>query len=183
MVALVVSAPLLALAALAVKATSPGPVMFRQERVGWRGRRFRIYKLRSMYVDGDERLRAAGAALAGGPVVKLRRDPRVTAVGHVLRKLSLDELPQLLNVVRGEMSLVGPRPEQPCEVVLWTPAQFDRLRVRPGLTGVWQVSGRSDARDAKDRLDLYYVDNWSMWRDVSILARTVPVVLSSKGAY
>ena len=183
MVALVVSAPLLALAALAIKATSPGPVMFRQERVGWHGRRFWIYKLRSMYVDGDERLRAAGVGQPGGPVVKLRRDPRVTAVGHVLRKLSLDELPQLLNVVRGEMSLVGPRPEQPCEVVLWTPAQFDRLRVRPGLTGVWQISGRSDAREAKDRLDLYYVDNWSMWRDVSIMARTVPVVLSSKGAY
>lgn len=180
---LLVSAPLMALAAIAIKATSPGPVLFRQERIGWRGQRFRIFKLRTMYVDGDERLRAAGVELPSGPVVKLRRDPRVTRAGRVLRKLSLDELPQLLNVVLGEMSLVGPRPEQACEVVLWTPNQFDRLRVRPGLTGVWQISGRSDAREAKDRLDLYYVDNWSLWRDVSIIARTVPVVLSSRGAY
>lgn len=180
---LVVSAPLMAVAALAVKLTSPGPVLFRQERIGWRGRRFRIFKLRSMHVDGDARLRAAGAELPPGPVIKLRRDPRVTTAGRVLRKLSLDELPQLLNVVRGEMSLVGPRPEQASEVVLWTPDQFDRLRVRPGLTGMWQISGRSDVREAKDRLDLYYVDNWSIWRDVWIMARTVPVVLSSKGAY
>lgn len=180
---LAVCAPLLIATALAVKATSPGPVLYRQERVGWHGRRFRIYKFRSMFVDGDDRLREAGAELPDGPVPKLRRDPRVTRVGRVLRRLSLDELPQLLNVVRGEMSLVGPRPEQPCEVVLWTSQQFDRLRVRPGLTGQWQISGRSDARETKDRLDLYYVDNWSIWRDLSIILRTVPVILSSRGAY
>jgi len=180
---ILLSAPVMALAALAVKATSPGPLLFRQERVGWRGQRFLIFKLRSMYVDGDERLAAAVVDVGAAPVVKLRNDPRVTWCGRLLRKLSLDELPQLLNVLRGEMSLVGPRPEQPCEALLWTPEQFDRLRVRPGLTGMWQISGRSDARDMKDRLDLCYVDNWSIWRDTAILLKTPPAVLSFKGAY
>lgn len=180
---LVVCLPLLAAVALAIKVTSPGPVLFRQERVGHMGRRFRILKLRSMYVDADERLEDLEPGLAGGPVVKIPQDPRVTPVGRVLRRLSIDELPQLVNVLRGEMSLVGPRPEQPSEVVLWSPDVFDRLRVRPGVTGMWQVSGRSEARSAKDRWDLYYVDNWSMWRDVAILFRTVPAVLSQRGAY
>lgn len=183
LVVLVCALPVLVVAALAVKLSSPGPVLYRQERVGWNGRTFRIFKFRSMYVDADERLRALVDEIPSGPVVKLQRDPRVTPVGRVLRKLSLDELPQLLDVLRGEMSLVGPRPEQPSEVALWTGDHFERLRVRPGLTGVWQVNGRSAARDDKDRLDLYYVDNWSFWRDVAILLKTIPVVLSSKGAY
>jgi len=182
-VVLVLALPLMVLAAVAIKATSPGPVLYRQERVGWHGRRFRIFKLRSMYVDGHERLGARGAEASAAPVLKLRKDPRVTPAGRILRKLSLDEIPQLLDVLRGEMSLVGPRPEQPSETALWSPEHFDRLRVRPGLTGMWQVSGRSTARHAKDRLDLYYVDNWSIWRDVAILAKTIPVVLTSKGAY
>ncbi|HUP68734.1 MAG TPA: sugar transferase [Acidimicrobiales bacterium] len=179
----VLTLPLMILAALAVKATSPGPVLYRQERVGWHGRRFRIFKLRSMYTDGDERLRSLAVDIPAGPVAKLRKDPRVTPVGRLLRKLSIDEVPQLLDVLRGEMSLVGPRPEQPAEVALWSADLFDRLRVRPGLTGIWQVSGRSAARDTKDRLDLYYVDNWSIGRDIAILLKTVPVVLFSKGAY
>ena len=180
---LLVSLPVLAVAIVAIRVTSPGPALFRQERVGRRGKRFKIFKLRSMYVDGDERLRALAVEVPDGPVPKMTGDPRVTPVGRFLRKSSLDELPQLINVIRGEMSLVGPRPEQPCEVVLWTPEMFDRLRARPGLTGVWQVSGRSQSRDTKDRWDLYYVDNWSIWRDIVILVKTIPVVLFSKGAY
>ena len=181
--ALVATLPVLALAALAIRLTSPGPVFYRQERVGYRGRRFLIFKLRSMYVDGDQMLKDLVDQIPEGPVVKLRRDPRVTPVGRVLRRFSIDELPQLLNVVRGDMSLVGPRPEQPSEVALWTPELFDRLRVRPGVTGVWQVNGRSAARDTKDRWDLYYVDNWSIWHDLAILFKTVPVVFTSKGAF
>lgn len=181
--ALVCALPILVAAVVAIRLTSPGPVLYRQERVGWHGRRFRIFKLRSMFVDGDARLRSLAIDVPDGPVVKLRKDPRVTPVGRILRKLSLDEVPQLLDVLRGEMSLVGPRPEQPSEVALWTADHFDRLRVRPGVTGMWQVNGRSAARDDKDRLDLYYVDNWSFWRDVAILMKTIPVVLSSKGAY
>ena len=183
LVVLLACLPVLVVAALAVRATSPGPALFRQERVGRHGRRFRIYKLRTMYADGPARLAAQGLELPAGPVPKLRHDPRVTPVGRLLRKCSVDELPQLINVVRGEMSLVGPRPEQPAEVVTWSPELFERLRVKPGLTGMWQVSGRSDAREAKDRWDLYYVDNWSLWRDVAILAKTIPVVVSTKGAY
>ncbi len=180
---LVLVLPVLALAAVAIKLTSPGPVFYRQERVGYRGRRFRILKLRSMYVNNEQMLKDLVDQLPEGPVIKLRRDPRVTPVGRVLRRFSIDELPQLINVVRGDMSLVGPRPEQPSEVALWTPELFDRLRVRPGVTGVWQVNGRSAARDSKDRWDLYYVDNWSIWHDLAILFKTVPVVFASKGAF
>ncbi len=181
--ALMLALPVLIVAAVATKLTSSGPVLYRQERVGYRGRRFQILKFRSMYVNSDRLLQQIVDEIPAGPVVKIRRDPRVTPVGRVLRRLSIDELPQLINVVRGDMSLVGPRPEQPSEVALWTPQLFDRLRVRPGVTGVWQVNGRSAARNTKDRWDLYYVDNWSVWRDLTILAKTVPAVISSKGAY
>ncbi|MBA2752531.1 MAG: exopolysaccharide biosynthesis polyprenyl glycosylphosphotransferase, partial [Actinobacteria bacterium] len=182
-VALLLALPVLLVATVATKLTSSGPVLYRQERVGHRGRRFQILKFRSMYVNSDSLLQQIVEEVPAGPVVKIRKDPRVTPVGRVLRRLSIDELPQLINVVRGDMSLVGPRPEQPSEVALWTPQLFDRLRVRPGVTGVWQVNGRSAARDTKDRWDLYYVDNWSVWRDLTILAKTVPAVISSKGAY
>ena len=182
-VALLLALPVLLVATVATKLTSSGPVLYRQERVGYRGRRFRILKFRSMYVNSDSLLQQIVEEVPAGPVVKIRKDPRVTPVGRVLRRLSIDELPQLINVVRGDMSLVGPRPEQPSEVALWTPELFDRLRVRPGVTGVWQVNGRSAARDTKDRWDLFYVDNWSVWRDLTILAKTVPAVISSKGAY
>jgi exopolysaccharide biosynthesis polyprenyl glycosylphosphotransferase len=182
-IAMILALPVLALAAVLVKVSSHGPVLFRQERVGYRGRRFQILKLRSMYVDADQRLKELVDGIPDGPVPKIQHDPRVTPVGRVLRKLSIDELPQLVNVLRGEMSLVGPRPEQPSEVKLWAPELFSRLRVRPGLTGVWQVNGRSIARDSKDRWDLYYVDNWSIWHDLAILVKTVPVVVRFKGAY
>ncbi|MDQ1438825.1 MAG: hypothetical protein QOK43_2454 [Acidimicrobiaceae bacterium] len=183
--ALILTAPLWLVVALAIKATSPGPVLFKQERVGRRGRRFHVYKFRTM-VDGAEELlvELADANQADGPLFKLKADPRVTTVGRLLRKLSLDELPQLLNVLRNEMSLVGPRPALPSEVTQWGTELFERLRVQPGITGMWQVNGRSDASFSEyQRWDLYYVDNWSIWRDLGILFKTVPVVLRGEGAY
>lgn len=180
---LLLTLPLLVVAAAAIKATSRGPVLYRQARVGRDGRMFTILKLRSMYTDSDWRLGDLAGDPSSGPVVKLFADPRVTAVGRVLRRFSIDEIPQLVNVLAGHMSMVGPRPEQASEVELWPPEAWDRLRVRPGLTGLWQVSGRSEARAAKQRWDLYYVDNWSLWRDITILARTVPVLLAARGAY
>jgi exopolysaccharide biosynthesis polyprenyl glycosylphosphotransferase len=185
LISLVLSAPLLAAAAVAIKVTSPGPVLFRQERVGRRGRRFHVLKLRTMVADAEQRL--AELELfneADGPLFKIRDDPRVTRLGRLLRKLSLDELPQLVNVLRGEMSLVGPRPALPSEVTQWGPELFERLRVQPGITGMWQVRGRSDSSFSQyQRWDLYYVDNWSMTHDLGILLRTLPVVLSQRGAY
>ncbi|HEX2038388.1 MAG TPA: sugar transferase [Acidimicrobiales bacterium] len=182
---LVAVAPLLVLVALAVKLDSPGPVLYRQERVGRRGRRFTMLKFRSMVADAEAQQAALAAANeADGPLFKVRHDPRVTRVGRVLRRLSLDELPQLVNVLRGEMSLVGPRPALPSEVVQWEPELFDRLRVLPGITGLWQVRGRSEARFADyRRWDLYYADNWSLGHDLAIVIRTIPAVLSRRGAY
>jgi exopolysaccharide biosynthesis polyprenyl glycosylphosphotransferase len=184
MVLLVVTFPLLVAAAVAIKLTSPGPVLFRQERVGRDGRRFEVLKLRTMVVDAEARLdEIRHMNEADGPLFKIDRDPRVTRVGAFLRTSSLDELPQLINVVRNEMSLVGPRPALPSEVEEWTGELFGRLRVRPGITGMWQVSGRSDASfDEYMRLDLYYVDNWSLTTDLGIVVRTVPAVLSRRGA-
>lgn len=185
LVGILVTAPLLAVAAVAIKATSPGPVLFRQERVGRRGRRFHVLKLRTMVADAEDRLHELSLLNeADGPLFKIRFDPRVTRVGRLLRKLSIDELPQLLNVLRGEMSLVGPRPALPSEVTQWGPELFDRLRVQPGITGMWQVRGRSDSSFSQyQRWDLYYVDNWSFAHDVGILLRTLPVVVSQRGAY
>jgi exopolysaccharide biosynthesis polyprenyl glycosylphosphotransferase len=183
-VALVMASPVLLVAALAVKLDSPGPVLFRQHRVGRDGRIFEVLKLRTMHVDAEERLaELLHLNEADGPLFKLRHDPRVTRVGRVLRTTSVDELPQLVNVLRGDMSLVGPRPALPREVAAWAPELHQRLRVLPGITGAWQVSGRSDASfDEYARLDLSYVDNWSLLTDLSILVRTVPAVLRSKGA-
>lgn len=177
--------PLLLVVAAFIKASSPGPVLFKQERVGRRGRRFRVYKFRTMVQNAEQLLvDLREQNEADGPLFKLKSDPRVTSVGRILRKLSLDELPQLINVVKGEMSLVGPRPALPAEVTQWGPELFERLRVQPGITGMWQVNGRSNASFSEyQRWDLYYVDNWSIWRDLSILFQTLPVVLTSKGAY
>jgi exopolysaccharide biosynthesis polyprenyl glycosylphosphotransferase len=181
---LVLVAPLMAVAAVAIKITSPGPVLFRQERVGRSGRPFQVLKLRTMVVDAEDRLdEVLDRNESDGPLFKLRDDPRITSAGRWLRKLSIDELPQLWNVVRGDMSLVGPRPALPREVAEWDDELFERLRVRPGITGMWQVSGRSDTGFAEyQRLDLFYVDNWSILIDIGILARTVPTVLSGRGA-
>jgi lipopolysaccharide/colanic/teichoic acid biosynthesis glycosyltransferase len=184
-VALVAAAPLLAVAALAIKIDSPGPVFHRAIRVGRGGRKFTFLKLRSMRV-GAEELRGLLLHLnqAQGPAFKLHDDPRVTRVGRWLRKLSLDELPQLFHVLEGHMSLVGPRPPFPEEVERYEPWMLRRLSVTPGLTCLWQIRGRSDLGfDEWMRLDLEYVDRQSFLLDVKILALTVPAVLSARGAY
>jgi lipopolysaccharide/colanic/teichoic acid biosynthesis glycosyltransferase len=182
---LALGAPMLVVA-LTIRLTSPGPVLFRQQRSGLNGRPFTMLKFRSMVTDAEQRKQElASLNEMSGPVFKLTNDPRVTSVGRFLRKWSIDELPQLVNVLRGEMSLVGPRPLPVAEV-----ARFDdlahrrRLSVRPGLTCLWQISGRNEVRDFKDwvRLDLEYIDNWSLWLDLRILVRTVPAVLTAAGA-
>lgn len=183
---LIVTSPLMLLAVLAVKLTSPGPVLFRQRRAGLNGHPFSMFKFRTM-VSNAEQLKQELEFLneMTGPVFKVTNDPRVTPVGRFLRKWSIDELPQLWNIFRGEMSLVGPRPLPVDEV-----ARFDdlahrrRLSVKPGLTCLWQVSGRSNVRDFEEwvRLDLEYIDNWSLWLDIRILFRTIPAVFSGAGA-
>ena len=181
----VVMSPLLAMIALAVKLTSPGPVLFRQLRIGEDGRPFEMLKFRSMVADAEDRRAGLETDNEGnGVLFKIRADPRVTRVGAVLRRYSLDELPQLWNVVRGDMSLVGPRPPLPQEVIAYTDDATRRLRVRPGMTGLWQVSGRSDLSwEESLRLDLRYVDNWSLALDVTILWRTWRAVVGRSGAY
>ncbi len=170
--------------AILIKLDSRGPVFFKQERVGQNGRRFNIYKFRSMVADAEERKRELEALNeADGPVFKMRRDPRVTRVGSLLRKLSIDELPQFINVWLGHMSLVGPRPPIPSEVEQYTWEQRRRLSIRPGLTGLQQVSGRSDVSfEDWVAMDLAYIDEWSLMTDFHILLLTVRVVLLGKGA-
>jgi exopolysaccharide biosynthesis polyprenyl glycosylphosphotransferase len=185
-VMLLCAAPLMLAIAIAVKLTSPGPVLFSQTRVSRHGEEFRIFKFRSMRVDAEtllETLREQNEA-GNGVLFKMRTDPRVTSVGRWLRRLSLDELPQLINVVRGDMALVGPRPPLPTEVASYTDGVHRRLLVKPGMTGLWQVSGRSDLSwDESVRLDLYYVENWSLALDAQILVRTLRAVLKGAGAY
>ena len=184
--ALVLLAPLMLLIALMIKLTSAGPVFFRQSRCGLNGQPFTMWKFRTMVTDAEQQKQALMKANEmSGPVFKLRRDPRVTPVGRFLRRWSLDELPQLINVVKGDMSLVGPRP-LPVEEV----RRFDalahrrRLSVKPGMTGSWQVSGRNDVCDFNTwvQMDLDYIDNWSIWLDVKILAQTIPAVIGGAGA-
>ncbi len=177
--------PVLALIALLIKLGSPGPVLFVQKRVGLDGREFPVYKFRSMYTDAEHRLELLLAENErSGPVFKMREDPRITRVGRVLRRGSLDEFPQLLNVLRGEMSLVGPRPAIPREVALYTPMQRGRLAVTPGLTGLWQVSGRANLSfEESIALDLEYIERQSFAMNLILLARTVPAVLTGHGAY
>jgi exopolysaccharide biosynthesis polyprenyl glycosylphosphotransferase len=178
--------PLLGAVALTIRLTSPGPVLFRQQRSGLNGRPFTMLKFRSMVSDAEQRKQElAELNEMDGPVFKLSEDPRVTPIGRFLRRYSIDELPQLINVMRGEMSLVGPRPLPVDETM-----RFDdfshrrRLSVKPGLTCLWQISGRNNVCDFKDwvRLDLEYIDNWSLWLDFKILFRTIPVVLAGTGA-
>lgn len=179
---LALAAPLLLLLAALVRATSPGPAIFRQTRVGWRGERFRMLKLRTM-TDGAERLEEE---LADDDSIffKARGDARVTPLGRFLRRSSLDELPQLVNVVRGEMSLVGPRPLLERDFARYPRGrQLRRFGMRPGMTGLWQVSGRSLLPDPERlRLDLRYVEEWSLGLDAEILLRTIPAALSGRGA-
>lgn len=181
----IVLAPLLALIALLIKLDSPGPVLFRQLRVGQGGRQFWCYKFRSMRQGAEnelDQLRALNEA--DGPLFKIRDDPRRTRVGRWLRYTSLDELPQIYNVLRGEMSWVGPRPPIPSEVEQYEPWQMRRLEVAPGITGLWQVSGRSNLSfDEMCLLDIYYIENWTPALDLKIMLRTVPKVILGDGAY
>jgi exopolysaccharide biosynthesis polyprenyl glycosylphosphotransferase len=182
---IVVAAPLMAVIAIMVRLDSSGPVFFKQERVGIEGVRFGMLKFRSMVVDAEQQLAALSHHNEGnGVLFKIRNDPRVTRVGGVLRKFSLDELPQLFNILAGSMSLVGPRPPLPSEVESYEHDVRRRLLVKPGLTGLWQVSGRSNLSwQDSVRLDLYYVENWSLAGDLIILLRTVRAVFRSTGAY
>ena len=182
---LLMAAPVMALVALAVKLEDGGPVFFRQVRVGRGGEEFKCLKFRSMAVDAEARLAALQAQNEGaGVLFKMTNDPRITKVGKFIRRFSLDELPQLWNALRGDMSLVGPRPALPSEVAQYEPDTTRRLDVRPGLTGLWQVSGRSNLSWSDTvRLDLYYVDNWSMVQDLMILVKTAKAVVGSDGAY
>ena len=179
-----VTLPVQILAALAIAFTSRGPVFFRQIRVGMDGELFEVLKFRTMYADAEKRkAELMDQNEADGPLFKMKNDPRITKVGRVLRKLSIDELPQLFCVLIGSMSMVGPRPALPSEFDQWDDEVRDRLRVLPGLTGMWQVSGRSDSSfETYKRMDLYYVDNWSLLHDIKICLRTVAVVLRGSGA-
>ena len=183
--AIALLAPLMLVVALAIKWEDHGPVFFRQRRIGWNGDEFVCLKFRSMSMHADTKELALREADGHqGALWKSRSDPRVTRVGRVIRKFSLDELPQLFNVLSGKMSLVGPRPQQAWEVETYSDSARRRLLVRPGMTGLWQVSGRSDlSLDEAVRLDLYYVDNWSMTTDLVIVAKTAKAVFSSAGAY
>lgn len=183
---LVLLSPLFAVLALLVKLSSRGPVFYRQERVGLRGERFQMLKFRSMSANADDELRALleQQGTEDKPLFKIENDPRVTAIGRVLRKYSLDEFPQLVNVLVGDMSLVGPRPQREGEVALYDDAAHRRLLLKPGMSGLWQVSGRSNLSwEDAIRLDLYYVENWSMVGDIGILWRTIGAVLWPKGAF
>jgi exopolysaccharide biosynthesis polyprenyl glycosylphosphotransferase len=184
-VGLLVGWPLFLLIALAIKLDSKGPVFFRQIRVGEHHRRFDIYKFRTMRVGAERELADLQEQNeADGVIFKIREDPRVTRVGRFLRRTSLDELPQFINVLRGEMSLVGPRPPIPAEVEQYQPWHEKRLTVPPGITGLWQVSGRSELTfDEMVLLDLYYIEHWSPWLDFAILVRTLPKVIARDGAY
>ena len=183
--ALLVLAPFLLLVGLAVRLGSPGRIFFVQERVGKDALPFRLFKFRTMVHNAEAILPVLKEqSLMHGVLFKAKDDPRVTKVGRVLRRFSIDEFPQLINVLRGEMSLVGPRPALFSEMEHWTPELMGRLRVQPGLTGMWQVSGRSDLSFADYvRHDLYYVENWSLLTDLAIVAKTVPVVFGKRGAY
>lgn len=179
------AAPVMVALAIAVKLTSAGPVLFRQTRIGVDGREFTMFKFRSMVADAEDRkIDLVDLDEGNGVLFKMRNDPRVTRIGGVMRRFSLDELPQLFNVVKGDMSLVGPRPPLPAEVAGYSDDATRRLRVRPGLTGLWQVSGRSDLTwEESLLLDLRYVDNWSLVLDLTILWRTGRAVMQGSGAY
>ncbi|MGP3923442.1 sugar transferase [Streptomyces sp. 8N616] len=182
---LMLLAPVMGVIALAVRFDSPGPVFHRQMRVGLQGQAFHTWKFRTMVADAEARKRALLSENEhDGPLFKMRRDPRVTRVGRFLRRYSLDELPLLINVLRGQMSLVGPRPPLPDEVALYDETERRRLAVRPGVTGIWQISGRWDLSwDETVRLDLRYVENWSLIGDIAIMARTFRAVIDGRGAY
>ena len=182
---LIATSPICLAIVLAIRWDSPGPAIFVQERVGLNGRPFKFYKFRSMYMDAEQRLAEVRSQNeVDGPVFKMRHDPRVSRIGRFLRRTSLDELPQLINVLKGEMSMVGPRPPLPREVAKYRPADMIRLSVKPGLTCLWQIRGRSTVGfEAWMEYDREYVRRLSPWLDATILIRTVWAVLSCRGAY
>lgn len=183
---LIILFPFLLLVALLIYLDSPGPIFFSQPRPGKDGQRFTIWKFRSMCLDAEirrEKLLDCNE-MSDGIIFKMKNDPRLTRMGKIIRQLSIDELPQLFNVLRGEMSLVGPRPHLLEEAAKYTPYQRQRLKVKPGISCIWQVSGRSDVSFSQGiEMDLFYIQNQSFWLDISILLRTVPIVLKRKGAY
>ncbi len=185
LLSLIILSPLLLIIAIIIRRDSPGPVLFRQTRVGRNGKLFTFYKFRSMHWDAEKiRPQLADLNEATGPLFKIRDDPRLTRMGRFLRRTSLDEWPQLYNVLRGDMSLVGPRPAIPSEVEQYRDWHRKRLEVSPGVTGLWQVSGRSELTfDEMVMLDLFYAENWSLWLDLKILAKTIPTVILGTGAY
>ena len=184
---LLAGAPVALFFVLAIKLDSPGPVFYMQERIGKNGRRFLMYKFRTMVTNADQllvELEDCNETGASGRLFKMKRDPRVTRVGRFLRKWSLDELPQIINVFKGDMSWVGPRPPLPREVDNYESQHYSRLKGLPGITGLWQVSGRSNLSfEEMVKLDRYYLDNWSLRVDLGIMLKTVYVVLARKGAY
>jgi len=185
LVGLVAFLPVMLATALLVKATSSGPALYRQERIGLHGRRFRVWKFRSMRTGSDDRVAELMAEHGGYvPYYKMREDPRITPFGRFMRRSSIDELPQLINVLKGEMSLIGPRPHVRAEVAQYAPEHHRRLFVKPGITGLWQVSGRSDVpRCEAVLLDLQYVDTWSLGGDFRIMVKTAKAVATARGAY
>lgn len=185
LVGLVISIPIIAVVAIPLKLESPGPLFFRQRRVGLNGRYFYIYKLRSMYVDAEERKKELMAQNEiDGLMFKITDDPRITRVGRFIRRTSIDELPQFWNVLRGDMSLVGTRPPTVDEYERYESHHKRRLSMKPGITGMWQVSGRSEIESFEEvvRLDVRYIDNWSLWLDIKIICKTIMVVLGGRGA-
>ncbi len=183
--AILILAPLLLAVAILVKATSRGPIFYVQHRVGRGGMPFRMVKFRSMYLDAhDRRGEHVDDNIHEGPIFKIRDDPRVTSVGRVIRRLSIDELPQLFNVLKGDMSLVGPRPPLPEEFLDYTERERQRLLVKPGVTCIWQVSGRSDLDfHTWVDMDLEYIETWNLRLDLKLLAKTLPAVITGRGAY
>jgi exopolysaccharide biosynthesis polyprenyl glycosylphosphotransferase len=181
---LLLLSPVLGALCIAIKLDSPGPVFFKQKRVGLQGRTFDIWKFRSMYMDAEARLESLRTQNEmSGPVFKMKNDPRITKIGRFIRKTSLDEFPQFWNVMRGEMSIVGPRPPLPAEVRQYKRWQRRRLSVKPGITCIWQISGRNNIDfDRWMELDLEYIDQWSLWNDIQICLKTIPAVLGSRGA-
>ena len=185
MLAMLVLAPVALAATVAVKLTSPGPALFGQRRAGMSGREFTLYKFRSMHVNAEaERDGFLDLNEVDGPIFKIKKDPRLTPVGRFIRGASIDELPQLWNVLRGDMSLVGPRPPIAREVEAYSAWESQRLVVKPGITCIWQVSGRSELDfETWVRMDIQYIEEWSLWFDLKLLARTIPAVLYGRGAY
>ncbi len=182
---LLIASPIMLVLAAAIKSTSKGPILFSQIRVGKGGVPFRCYKFRSMVIDADEqKLALALYNEKDGPIFKMKDDPRITKVGKLIRRFSLDELPQLFNILNGDMTLVGPRPPVPKEVIQYEPWQVRRLSVVPGLTCIWQTSGRSKISFTEwMQMDLQYIDNWSLWLDIKLLFKTIKVVITADGAY